>query len=91
MDPFKGGMSVTLNTNADSDTGGDHVPRMTTDSIGNWVTVWSSHENLGGVVGTDNDIFISRSTDNGESWSPPVTLNTNADSDTSPDQTVHID
>ena len=31
-----------LNTNAGSDSGGDEVPQVTTDGLGNWVAVWYS-------------------------------------------------
>ena len=40
-----------------------------------------SAENLDGTAGTDTDIFVARSTDYGQTWSAPTTLNTNADSD----------
>jgi len=72
---------AVLNTNAGSDSGDDKLPQVTTDSVGNWVTVWYSYENLGGTVGTDSDIFVARSTDNGASWTVPATLNTNAGGD----------
>jgi len=76
---------ATLNNNADSDTGDDIIPQITTDKRGNWVAVWRSDENLGGTAGTDWDIFIARSMDNGISWSTPETLNSNADSDMNQD------
>ena len=52
---------ATLNTNADSDSGRDYQPYVTTDGSGNWIAVWSSNENLGGVVGTDGDMHIGGS------------------------------
>ena len=70
-----------LNTNGDSDLGHDYEPQVTTDGTGNWVAVWYSDENLGGTAGTDPDIFVATSTDNGGSWSAPALLNTNGDSD----------
>jgi len=54
-----------LNTNAGSDSGNDEYPRLATDKQGNWVVVWHSR----GVFGTDYDILVSRSTDNGVTWS----------------------
>jgi Neuraminidase (sialidase) len=72
---------AVLNTNAASDLGADYEPQVTTDGAGNWVAVWHSHDDLGGTVGPDADIFVARSTDNGQSWSAPATLNTNAASD----------
>jgi Neuraminidase (sialidase) len=76
---------ATLNTNADSDSGGDYYPCVSTDGSGHWVTLWNSDENLNGTAGTDNDIFASHSTDNGVTWTDPATLNTNADSDSGMD------
>jgi len=74
-----------LNTNADTDSGHDWDPRVTTDGGGNWVAVWWSEENLGGTTGTDDDILVARSTDNGASWTLPAALNTNAGSDSGGD------
>ena len=73
-----------LNTNATTDTGNDVDPVITTDGLGNWVAVWRSNENLAGA-GTDTDIFVATSTDNGGSWSGPAPLNTNATTDTGAD------
>jgi len=76
-----------LNTNANTDTGDDTryiVARgveLATDRQGHWIAVWESAENLGGSAGIDTDLFVARSTDNGATWSPPATLNTNAASD----------
>jgi Neuraminidase (sialidase) len=75
----------TLNTNADTDIGSDEIPNIITDSNGSWVAVWRSSEDLGGTAGTDHDIFFSRSTDNGATWSAVQTLNANANTDTGSD------
>jgi phosphoribosyl-AMP cyclohydrolase len=80
----------TLNSNADADSGGDYHPRVITDGSGNWFTVWSSNEDLEGISGEDYDIFISLSTDNGESWSSVETLNSNADTDTGDDDFTQL-
>ena len=53
---------------------------MTTDGGGHWVAAWHSHEDLGGI-GTDSDILVSRSSDNGATWTAPAALNTNAATD----------
>ena len=79
-----------LNSNADSDSGGDYNPFVMTDGSGNWMAVWTSSDNLGTTVGTDNDIFISRSTDNGISWSTVTPLNSNADSDSGYDNNPFV-
>ena len=81
---------AALNTNAATDVGDDSVPQVTTDGAGNWVAVWTSSEslfdpNLGAFIGTDYDILVSRSTDKGGSWTSPVALNSNADTDSGAD------
>jgi hypothetical protein len=72
---------AALNTNAATDTGWDHEPQVTTDGLGHWVAVWKSNDSLGGTIGTDDDILVSRSTDNGATWTAPAPLNTNAATD----------
>ncbi|MBI4557822.1 MAG: carboxypeptidase regulatory-like domain-containing protein [Candidatus Hydrogenedentes bacterium] len=72
---------AALNTNAATDSGADRDPQVTTDGAGNWVAVWQSNDSLGGTIGTDQDILVSRSTDNGATWTAPVPLNTNAATD----------
>ena len=79
------GAPAALNTNAGSDSGGERWPQVTTDGQGNWVAVWRSSDSLGGTIGTDRDIHVTRSTDNGATWSAPVALNTNAASDSGND------
>jgi hypothetical protein len=69
---------ASLNTNAESDSGGDEYPQVTTDGAGNWVAVWDSWDSLGGTIGADWDILVSRSADAGGTWSAPAPLNTNA-------------
>jgi Neuraminidase (sialidase) len=76
---------AALNTNAATDSGGDHFPQVTTDGNGNWAAVWMSAENLGGTIGTDYDILVARSTDNGVTWTDPAALNTNAATDSGVD------
>ena len=62
---------AALNSNAASDSGTDESPQVTTDGAGNGVAVWHSYEDLGGTIGTDMDIPVTRSTDNGTNWSAP--------------------
>ena len=45
-------------------------PEVVTDGAGTWVVVWWGT----GPSGGDNDIWYSRSTDNGATWSPAATL-----------------
>ncbi|MDG2335062.1 MAG: sialidase family protein [Myxococcota bacterium] len=70
-----------LNTNATSDTGEDNRPSVAVDDFGNWVAVWDSQEDLNGTAGTDIDLFVAKSSDNGGTWTVPVLLNTNGNSD----------
>ena len=81
---------VPLNTNADSDSGSDAYVHVTTDRAGNWVAVWKSNDPLGGTIGADSDILVSRSTDAGATWTAPVVLNSFADVDNHDDQRPKI-
>ncbi len=82
---------AALNTNAGSDMGDDDEPRIATDGQGHWLAVWESTENLGGSIGTDEDIFVARSTDDGATWTPPAVLNSNAATDaTRNDEVVQV-
>ena len=93
---FEGALAFTwtdpaaLNTNAAGDLGEDHDAQVTTDSMGNWVAVWNSDEDLGGTIGTDRDILFSRSTDAGQTWTAPVALNTNAATDSGWDYNAQV-
>lgn len=70
-----------LSPAAETDSGGDFTPRLATDSEGNWVCVWISTDSLVGRIGTDTDVVVSRSTDDGQTWSAPepVTLSAEVD------------
>ena len=70
-----------LNTNAATDSEGDGLPQVTTDSAGNLVAVWHSGNSLGDTIGEDADILVAFSVDAGATWTDPVALNTNAASD----------
>jgi hypothetical protein len=81
---------AALNTNAAADSGNDFQPQVATDGAGNWVAVWYSYEDLGGTIGTDSDILVSRSADNGVTWTAPAALNTNAPSDSGVDSRPQV-
>src|SRR5690606_3230659 len=49
-------------------------PSIATDGNGVWIAVWRSTEDIGGLIGTDSDILMSRSLDNGATWSGPSAL-----------------
>jgi hypothetical protein len=79
-----------LNTNADIDAGPDLSPQMATDGLGNWIVVWQSEDSLGGVIGTDQDILMARSTDYGRTWTDPAPLTAYASIDDSYDQSPQL-
>lgn len=81
---------AALNTNAATDAGADEEPQVTTDGAGNWVAVWQSEDSLGGAIGADYDILVSRSVDNGATWTPPAALNTNAATDSDWDESPQV-
>jgi hypothetical protein len=58
---------------------------LATDWVGNWIAVWDRN-----FPGPDRDIFFSRSTDDGETWSSPAPLNLNAAFDLGDDQMPHV-
>ncbi len=67
-----------LNAAAANDARVDQYAKVVSDGNGHWVAAWESQDDLGGPLGTDFDIFVARSVDNGENWSTPVPLNTDA-------------
>ncbi len=75
-----------LNNNAGSDSGDDRYPLVLTDGGGTWLAVWHSNDDLDGTIGSDWDILLARSTDNGATWSDPAPLNNNAGSDSGDDR-----
>ncbi|MCB9849204.1 MAG: exo-alpha-sialidase [Phycisphaerales bacterium] len=81
---------TTLNSNAAIDSEDELAPQLTTDGAGNWIAVWYSGDALGGTIGDDNDIFYSRSTDGGNTWSDLAPLNANAATDSSSDDGARL-
>jgi len=79
-----------LNGNASMDWGNDFDPELTTDGNGVWVAVWWSHDSLGGAIGSDSDILVAFSEDDGQTWSPPMALNANAATDSGSDLDARI-
>ncbi len=61
-----------LSPDAAIDNRRDADVRIATDRQGHWVAVWVS-----AAANARNDVFASRSIDNGASWSSPIALNTN--------------
>jgi len=84
---------VVLNVDAKENPGDDWRPSAAGDGQGNWVVVWDSVDSSGSTHGTDGDIFVVTSNDDGRTWSAPALLNTGAVSDIGTDFTasVHTD
>ena len=85
--------AVLLHSSFRRDAGVDIDPSIAGDNFihsNRWIAVWSSTENVGGVIGTDADILFSVSTDNGAFWSTPAALGTNAVTDTGADTRPRI-
>ena len=55
-----------------------------------WLAVWHSDAEEGGATGQEFNIFFARSTDDGETWSIPAPLNSNAAQQNSFDMRPHI-
>jgi len=73
--------NAALNSNADTDTGSDYFPVVVTDQSGLWMAVWESAEDLSENGGTDYDIHVATSTNNGNTWSDPKAINHDAATD----------
>jgi len=70
--------AAALNPNAGSDEGDDILPSVSTDGAGVWIAVWRSTEDIGGLIDDDSDILMSRSLDNGVTWSAVSALSPDA-------------
>lgn len=79
-----------LNSNATNDTGNDCAPCVEFGGGGEWVAVWHSNDTLGNTVGSDNDIFVAASSDNGATWSAVKALDPNAGADTVSDVSATV-
>lgn len=70
--------SRPLTAGAESDRGDDSQPRLSYDGAGTWVAIWRSRDEFGATIGRDWDIISSASTDDGQTWSTPAIVNSNA-------------
>jgi hypothetical protein len=62
---------------------------MAVDGYGHWVAVWDSLDDLLGF-GTEHDILVARSTDDGLTWTHPKLINQTATIDVARDQRPHV-
>ena len=76
---------VALNTSAATDTANDFRPQIGTDENGTWMVAWDS-----GTGFNDADILVSRSNDDGLTWSDPVQLS-EPGGNTEPDMNPTLD
>jgi len=64
-------------TNADPNSY-DDKPKLATDGNGHWVAVWESSKDVFFGTPVDKNVAVSRSSDNGNTWTMPVWLNSTA-------------
>jgi len=81
---------AALNREAREDSGDDDTPELAVDGHGNWVAVWTSWDRRGASRGADADLMVSMSRDLGASWTPSITLNSNAKTDRGEDITPSL-
>lgn len=74
-----------IDSTAAADAAEEYYPELVTDGAGNWIAAWQSGEILGGPLGSDFDILMTRSSDNGATWTAAAPLNFDAATDTGPD------
>jgi hypothetical protein len=82
--------SVALNLNAAHDERHDWSPRIAANGKGVWMTLWSSADSLGGVIGYDSDMLLARSDDDGATWTRPIPIDPGAEKDSQEDSSPSI-
>jgi hypothetical protein len=73
-----------------NDSGQDSDPRIETDGNGNWVVVWISDDDLGMNLGSDFDVLVSTSEDDGVTWSDPQPVSAAAAEDDAFEYASHL-
>jgi hypothetical protein len=79
-----------LNGNAASDSGADGDVELATDAAGHWAAVWTSNDTLGGTTGSDYDLLVARSADNGSTWTLPEAMIASAATDDGHDRNAAL-
>jgi hypothetical protein len=77
-----------LNPDGTSDTRFDGLPEVRTDARGVWVIGWTADLIIGSSG--DEDVYFTRSVDDGESWEVPQPLNTDAATDDRRDLSIKL-
>ena len=67
---IEGGTHTSTFASGVSDSLADTSPDIASDGMGNWVAVWD----VAPVFGTGEDILVARSTDAGQTWTPPAVI-----------------
>ena len=64
-------------------TGADTLPSIATDHHGAWLATWTSTQPMVGqsAIGSDADVLVARSADDGQTWGRPVVVNSGAATD----------
>jgi Neuraminidase (sialidase) len=81
---------VVISPDLPGDLRDDVSPTVRTDGEGLWLVAWTSRGSLGSKLGSDGDILVSRSTDNGMTWSVPTPVNQGASDDWGNDLDVRL-
>ena len=71
---------AVVHSYANHDDAGDLEPEIATNGNGTWIITWRSSYDTG-FIGSDTDILMSMSNNDGETWSSPTAINSNATSD----------
>jgi len=79
-----------VNTDGESDDRGDREPFVLPGENGLWSVFWSAWDAPDGSPDGDLDIYLSRSTDDGRTWSPPSQIGANAATDLGNDSAVAV-
>jgi len=66
---------LPLTPSAYIDRAVDNRLQLATDGAGVWLAIWGTYDRLGGPYGSDTDLLVSRSIDQGATWSEPTPLN----------------
>lgn len=70
-----------LDSRASSDSAFESTCTLAMDATGKAIAAWLSPNDLGGTIGTDQDIFVSTSSDFGQTWSTSAVANDDAATD----------
>jgi len=70
-----------VNREAERDAGDDGSPEIATDGRGAWIAVWTTWDSRQRTIGSDGDLAMAASHDNGQTWTASAVVNPNAATD----------